>query len=329
MKVDYDAIIVGAGPAGASCAKILTENGINTLIIEKKIFPRYKACGGLISERAMNFINNNFGQIPETIFCKDRFVKCRLSKNGMGYISLPWNFQSLKRHELDYWLWKESKTKTIFGLFVEFYQEKNHITVKYLDNDNFKTLTTKFLIGADGANSFVRKQIDKNYNIKDILICRQEVYSGISDIENGYYNFIMSNKYTDLYACFTKKDNLIYICSLYKFENKHNKLFDNFYERLNKIFSLKLNLIRKEYCFSNTDLNRNKGRFFFGQNNILLCGESTALLNVIGEGITSALFCGKYAAEAILKNGNILNNYLENVKSEKAIIEKTLYEKYI
>ena len=45
MKTDYDVIIVGAGPAGASCAKHLVDNGVKTLVIEKKKLPRHK-CGG-------------------------------------------------------------------------------------------------------------------------------------------------------------------------------------------------------------------------------------------------------------------------------------------
>ncbi len=46
MKQKYDVAIIGSGPAGASAALKLAENGISTVLIEKEILPRYKTCGG-------------------------------------------------------------------------------------------------------------------------------------------------------------------------------------------------------------------------------------------------------------------------------------------
>ena len=37
----YDAIIIGSGPAGSTCATILAQNGSRVLIIEKESFPRF------------------------------------------------------------------------------------------------------------------------------------------------------------------------------------------------------------------------------------------------------------------------------------------------
>ncbi|HME53825.1 MAG TPA: geranylgeranyl reductase family protein [Candidatus Lokiarchaeia archaeon] len=42
-------IVEGAGPAGATAAKKLAENGIDVLCIDKKKFPREKPCGGALS----------------------------------------------------------------------------------------------------------------------------------------------------------------------------------------------------------------------------------------------------------------------------------------
>src|SRR5262245_54680390 len=41
----HDAIIVGAGPAGSSCAAMLGRAGLSTLLVEKETFPREKVCG--------------------------------------------------------------------------------------------------------------------------------------------------------------------------------------------------------------------------------------------------------------------------------------------
>ena len=46
---NYDVIIAGAGPAGASAAIRLAESKLNVLLLEQKRFPREKLCGEFIS----------------------------------------------------------------------------------------------------------------------------------------------------------------------------------------------------------------------------------------------------------------------------------------
>jgi len=49
----HDAIVVGAGPAGATAARRLAAAGIRTLLLDRAAFPRDKACGGAITTRAL------------------------------------------------------------------------------------------------------------------------------------------------------------------------------------------------------------------------------------------------------------------------------------
>ncbi|MDQ3057184.1 MAG: FAD-dependent monooxygenase [Pseudomonadota bacterium] len=49
MKTAYDAIIVGAGPAGSTAAIRLAEAGWSVALIEKQSFPRRKVCGECIA----------------------------------------------------------------------------------------------------------------------------------------------------------------------------------------------------------------------------------------------------------------------------------------
>jgi menaquinone-9 beta-reductase len=45
----HDALIIGAGPAGAACARLLAQAGWSVALVEKAEFPRRKVCGEFIS----------------------------------------------------------------------------------------------------------------------------------------------------------------------------------------------------------------------------------------------------------------------------------------
>ena len=49
MQSQFDAIIIGAGPAGASAAILLANAGWSIALIEKQIFPRRKVCGECVA----------------------------------------------------------------------------------------------------------------------------------------------------------------------------------------------------------------------------------------------------------------------------------------
>jgi flavin-dependent dehydrogenase len=49
MRADYDAIIVGAGPAGSTTAILLAQAGWNVALVERQRFPRRKVCGECVA----------------------------------------------------------------------------------------------------------------------------------------------------------------------------------------------------------------------------------------------------------------------------------------
>lgn len=52
LQGEWDAIVVGAGPAGGMTALRLASEGYRTLLVEAKAFPRAKVCGGCVNDRA-------------------------------------------------------------------------------------------------------------------------------------------------------------------------------------------------------------------------------------------------------------------------------------
>lgn len=52
----YDVIVIGGGPAGSSVARKASSLGLKTLLVEKKNFPRYKPCGGAVSDVALSYL---------------------------------------------------------------------------------------------------------------------------------------------------------------------------------------------------------------------------------------------------------------------------------
>ncbi|MXX31342.1 MAG: geranylgeranyl reductase family protein [Chloroflexi bacterium] len=53
----WDAVIIGAGPAGATAARRLADAGASTLLLEKQPLPRYKACGGGVPARTIDLLD--------------------------------------------------------------------------------------------------------------------------------------------------------------------------------------------------------------------------------------------------------------------------------
>ena len=53
----YDAIIVGAGPAGSSAAFHCNKLGLKTLLLDKSSFPRDKVCGDALSGKSVRLLD--------------------------------------------------------------------------------------------------------------------------------------------------------------------------------------------------------------------------------------------------------------------------------
>lgn len=57
MSTMTDAVIIGGGPAGATCARALTRAGMDVLLLDRKAFPRDKVCAGWITPAVLTTLD--------------------------------------------------------------------------------------------------------------------------------------------------------------------------------------------------------------------------------------------------------------------------------
>jgi geranylgeranyl reductase family protein len=61
----YDVIVVGAGPAGSTCAYRLASAGASVLVLDRARFPRDKPCGGGVTGRAARLLPFSLAPVVE------------------------------------------------------------------------------------------------------------------------------------------------------------------------------------------------------------------------------------------------------------------------
>lgn len=162
-KNNYDVIIVGSGPGGCIAAKKCAQNGLKTLLLEKHKLPRDKVCTGMImGPWAKDMIAQEFGDIPLQILSDPFYLKGVMlhvagtaSKTIINTMPIGW------RKDIDFWM-----CQTAMEAGAEVKDGARVISVAsnaagydvLVQRDGGKeTYRARFVIGADGANSVVRK----------------------------------------------------------------------------------------------------------------------------------------------------------------------------
>ncbi len=79
-NVDYDTIVVGAGPAGSTAARLLAQRGARVLLLDRARFPRDKPCGGGVSIRAAGELGVDLSPVIERTVTEMR-VSFRLGRS--------------------------------------------------------------------------------------------------------------------------------------------------------------------------------------------------------------------------------------------------------
>ena len=155
--VVWDVLVVGAGPAGSSAARVAAEGGASVLLIDRAHFPRYKTCGG-------GLIGISLGALPRSVLATVEQEVCEVRFSLRGGApqthrrALPF-LALVQRERLD-----EALVQAAVAAGALF---RDSVVVKSVEEaDGLVTVTTdgaplraRVVIGADGTSGRIGRYV--------------------------------------------------------------------------------------------------------------------------------------------------------------------------
>ncbi len=172
MRADVteaDVIIVGGGPAGASCALKLHSAGARVLVLDQVTFPRAKPCAGWVTSEVFSLLSPYVTNYPHAL---TRFTKFSVSLRSFHF-TLRVRQYAVTRTEFDAWLLASGGTEVI-----------NH-QVRTITNDGKRyhidgRFSCSHLVGAGGTTCPVYRTFFKgsgNRRPENLIAAREEEFS--------------------------------------------------------------------------------------------------------------------------------------------------------
>jgi geranylgeranyl reductase family protein len=159
----FDAVVVGAGPAGSVAALVLARGGARVALADKAAFPRDKACGDLIGPRGVQLLTDLGISVPDAGHGSDLLAvgpsgrRSRLPAfTGRTY---PGHGIVVPRRDFDHALREAALAAGAVGVRARITEvEKDPAgTVRAVIASDGQRLAGEVIIGADGALSPVAR----------------------------------------------------------------------------------------------------------------------------------------------------------------------------
>ena len=175
----YDIIVIGAGPAGSTAAKLAADRGWHTLLVDKARFPRHKTCASWVNRLAFErfpYLKASQERLVDGPFFGIRFWDAALKRKAEYREATPSGYLTLRR-KFDFGL-KEiavaagAEFREGSGI-AELKQDDNCVSIRLEGGEEFRG---RVLIGADGANSKVAALagMRQGWGEKEAVLCANE-----------------------------------------------------------------------------------------------------------------------------------------------------------
>lgn len=204
----YDAIVVGGGPSGCSCALFLARAGRKVLLLEKASFPREKVCGDAFSGKSIN-IARELGLLGKLGECRHGIVR-RLAMTAPNGKKVTVPFKNADGMEFAGYVIERKDTDSVF-----FNAAKAEPNVTAMENFSVYSVTkdaagavdgvegtaagstekkrfkSRVVVGADGAASAVSRSLglpsQPTGHVFSAVRCYYEGVSGLGEEIELYF----------------------------------------------------------------------------------------------------------------------------------------------
>ena len=290
MNDAYDIAIIGLGPAGASLARLLAPS-FKIISIDKKFNPNStftKPCGGLLATDAQKALSKFNLTLPKEVLVDPQIFAVKTIDTKQNLMRYYQRFYiNIDRHKFDTWLKNliPNHVSIISGALCKNIESHNNIyEVTYSAEGEEHKINTKYVIGADGSNSIVRKDLFPHRKIAK-YVSIQEWFSEQHQIP--FYSSIFDKDITDSYCWSISKDGYFILGGAFK-PNGCKQKFELLKDKLkNQGFNLG-EPVKIEACL--VSMPRGLSDFCVAKDNAFLIGEAAGFISPTSlEGISYAL----------------------------------------
>jgi geranylgeranyl reductase family protein len=151
-----DAVIVGGGPAGSTCARALRRAGWDVLVVDRARFPRDKVCAGWVTPEVFSALELSPGEYSAAGLTLERISAFRTGVIGSGTVETRYPrvvSYGILRREFDHFLLQRAGVRVIEGTPVE---TLRRTASAWIINDSFEA---PVVIGAGGHFCPVARQL--------------------------------------------------------------------------------------------------------------------------------------------------------------------------
>lgn len=141
VPAHYDVLVVGGGPAGSTCARVLTAGGAKVAVLDRAEFPRVKLCAGWLSPAIWDVLQLTPASYPRGLW---EWHTCHVHYRGKDH-AIPCHGWFIRRYELDDFLLRTSGAELHLGTQVKHIERVDGLW-------SIGPYRARYLVGAGGTH---------------------------------------------------------------------------------------------------------------------------------------------------------------------------------